>query len=468
MSTVSRGRAGCIRRLVESLRSAADELRVAAPDIQIVLDAGDDEAVTAAIRSDADAYAKRTGRGAAVYSLDDRASLADRILGRMEERACDRTAQAVRFALLGDRELQPAVGAARTCEQLYGTGRIVVSVDDDVVARGWAKPNRTARRPVLADGIRDIECTFYADRDALLDAIRVDPIDIVDLARAALSAPSGSGRIDLAVFGTAGDGGIGHRHFILADQVRVSAAGEADWRDSAAVFDGRELVRVAERPFITRHPFYMTGAAALQYANLLPPFFPNGMPEDGLFGAMVTRLYDDSLKAHVPVALYHDAPAEDHLAVTPIDRVSFSLCRVLRVLVGVYRPRVGGRPERLARFGSWLRTHCERPAAEFADWVETVVLSSLRSYAAWLRGRYSIVDCERDAHRVPTRLDRAVVGLIGGLTDRIDAGDILPISDFRGLGLPPVDQYARMQRLFDLYARALESWSEVVEAASEP
>ncbi len=455
LSTVSSGRIECVRRLLDSLEA------VDAP-VQIVLDAPDPSPATGSIREFAHQHTRWTNRPVEVYSLDDRRRLAAELAG--DPRLARIPAEVIEFALLGDRSLPPAVGAARNCEYLLGGNRIVVSLDDDVVARGVRLAKRPRRNLEILPGVRDLECRFYPNRDSLLGETTLESIDVAAEARRLLgrrARDSGrpDDRPDMAVFGTAGDGGIGHRHFVFSGQVAISASDACDWRDSPSVFEGRELLRVARRYFLTPHPFYMTGAAALRGDALLPPFFPNGMPEDALFGAMLSRLYDDSLKAHAPVALYHDAPSEDHLSVTPAGEMSFSLCRILRILLLQFAPSAGSRATRLRAFGAWLRSRTEADHGEFRGWIEKAVLDSLSGYAL-------LVDRRIEKLELPeSRLGVALRDLRRHLAGRTADRRVLPLRDFAERGLDAASQFAEMQRLYRLYAEVLQSWDEIVVTA---
>ncbi len=400
----------------------------------------------------------------------------------LEEQETD----ALRFGLFGDDAIRPTIGATRNHAFLLNTAPLLISIDDDVLCSGVAGDLRHAG--TVSARNTAVEFRYWEDREALLRRHALQDINL----RAAIEPVLGrrvaelfadevpmtidldyltpnlnyrlecrDPRVEAVMFGTIGDGGMGDKPMLMTESMRVPQLFSESESDQELAFTSRELTRIAEYPLITSHPFFMTTACAFHTADLLPPFFPFGRGQDGLFGTMLTQVFEDALIGHLPVALLHD-PLDNRASRQSSlpDHISLSVCRTLTILAGIYGSQsVGGtRGERLEDFGAWLCEHCEAKPQVFRDWITRLLLQSLRSYDRAIERSYYPHAVEGQTLR-----DRTVRALRADIQRRLSDSDILPIAEYHALGLDADATFERIAHHFSLFGRFLQIWPRVWE-----
>ena len=237
-----------------------------------------------------------------------------------------------RFALLGDFPgLLCTPGANRNCILLDAVGERVITVDDDTLCQLTIHPERGEDLRLSAkEDPRD--GWFYENRNHLLSETSWSSQDLLgehdsmlgrtlaDLVAeeenpVTVDGPGdhlirglrqGSGRVVATMSGIVGDSGTYTSCSLLrstgAKQRRLCAS-EAAFKRALA---SRESLAVVRGRTITQHPFCIATTLGLDNTDLLPPFFPVGRNEDGVFGALI-RLATPHFLGHIPLAVFHDA-----------------------------------------------------------------------------------------------------------------------------------------------------------------
>ncbi|MFP4510984.1 MAG: hypothetical protein ACLFNQ_12755 [Spirochaetaceae bacterium] len=409
-----------------------------------------------------------------------------RELVRDIDRALDLSAperEAVEFGLFGQTQTSTTVGAARSCAFLSAGSTALFSMDDDAVMLGYTGRNadaspRISTRPGPS-------WKYESDREALLRAFPAAPIDPVSTAagyigRRVSDISSGGKRlrwdpgdvtpelwyrverydptIDLVSFGYLGDSGTGSTPILPSAAVEIPQLhGNAESQKLA--LSSREVLQMAETPTITTQPFFMSAACAFNLERILPPFFPFGRGQDGLFGTMLTRLFEDALIAHVPIAVLHDPQdgRSNRLGPEAYTRMAMGVTRIVVMIVSHYASRTSGgtREERLVDCGEWLSEHASDDISAFRLWVTEIVCSALRQYRSTIERSYG------DAMGSDSPLGRTVDSLLADVDDRIATGRVGPVSEYEQIGLGDAETFERLAHHLYLFGTLLTLWPAI-------
>lgn len=237
----------------------------------------------------------------------------------------------VSFALFGDPGFGRVCGANRNCFLLHTVGDMSLSVDDDVLCQitGPPEPNNGI---TFSSEYDPCEYWFYPHRSSAVRSAKFVSRNVASLHEHLLgktlsecaaestrdgldhindgclfSMACGSGRVRITVAGLLGDCGMSFpRWFGLtgASKERLTRTP----RDYASAFTSREVLRIARQATVTSGTFCMASCIGLDNREQLPPFFPVGRNQDGLFGLTVRMLSSEAYIAHLPWALLHQPP----------------------------------------------------------------------------------------------------------------------------------------------------------------
>ncbi len=285
------------------------------------------------------------------------------------------------FALFDPHGNGLAVGANRNAVLLASIGELVMCSDDDIVFRFLS--------PGEPDGLE--LCSFhdptstrpYRDREELLGENALADADIMGwherpLGRAvsacvaaagqglvtSRAAPALVGRllkadpvVSATMAGIAGDCGLATPRYLLTlardDRERVLSS-EQSYHSALA---SREMVRAARRLTISDGRFFMATCCGLDNRELLPPFFPVGRNEDGVFAAVLRTVLRDGLVGHLPIAILHDPAGARRFEQGSLGswapRISDTLIMLLEDRRENHLPR--SRADGLGRAGTYLQ-----------------------------------------------------------------------------------------------------------------
>lgn len=362
----TRGPSAHLDRLLEGLRAFEPPVRVYV----------DDPSPAAA-----DAVRRSAGDHVSVVGATERAAWAA-TLAEVSGRPDD-----VAAALTVPPGLAWRVGALRNLVLLQGAGRVVVSIDDDMVpevlvARGHdgrtalgSAPDPTDWHPMV-DRADAWAGAVPTDPSALLEAVvgaraaTCLPDDVqLDDVHAALAARVADGeRVVVATLGIAGDNG-GSR---ASSWLVASAADRARLFDALeAKLTSRSIHRAAPRRTLTDAPFFMTPVFAVDGRALVPPFLPVHRNTDGLWGATLARVAS-GLVAHLPHAVRHDPPGERRFALGDVGRhaARFRTTDLMALVQGSATLPDGSPADRLEALGAHVAGLATAPEAALRAEVE--------------------------------------------------------------------------------------------------
>jgi len=263
------------------------------------------------------------------------------------------------FALRDPLGIGFACGANRNALLLRGAGRMICSVDDDVIcrlaaapelvngvgqnaSRGGASLEKAGRRGLALFSTCDpFSRRLFANRESAMASASWIKEDFLGLHERMLGRQLGDlaagvesdGKLDLA---QAGDG-ILRRLELPGSRVRATFSGhvgdpgiptsiyylfyegenrrrltesEAHYR---SVFASRSVQTMVAQPAVGDASVSPGMAMGLDHRELLPPFFPVLHAEDFIFGATLWQCCRGALLGHLPSAVTHEPPAGKHI-----------------------------------------------------------------------------------------------------------------------------------------------------------
>lgn len=241
------------------------------------------------------------------------------------------------FGLLGPSGYTPTIGANRNVILLQTAGDVVLSVDDDTLCRPCSPPECDADTLRLGSETDPTEFWFFPDRESSLAFVWPSDVDILAAhekllgrqARTLVEPPlangkvhldtacahliqdiwTGTGRVLITLNGSVGDSGMySGRNLLIHKEPRTRQrlVGSEDHYQLA--LRSREVVRQARSATVCHGGPIMTMFVGIDNRVLLPPFFPVGRNEDGVFGYMIGRLLEGCYFGYLPWSLVHDPP----------------------------------------------------------------------------------------------------------------------------------------------------------------
>jgi hypothetical protein len=309
--------------------------------------------------------------------------------------------EVVRFALFDPEGCNHTVGANRNALLLDTIGSLILSLDDDVMCQ-------TVNCPSPGTGVRFSsrywqDFWFYPDRESALREAQFVEKDILGAHEAFLgrgigdvicdqqaefdgadigsqllrSRVSGNGRILATMPGIVGDSGMGYSWpFLMArgETHRRLTASESCYRSALA---SKEVLKVSDRPTFDVSGLFMTTIIGLDNRDLLPPFMPVYRNEDGIFGAILAKYFDEEYSVHLPWAALHDAATGRGYWPTS---ASFPphICDVLPTCINAHaKPASRSRARRLESLGHYLSELGSLPFPEFEQQMRFFVCQQL-------------------------------------------------------------------------------------------
>ena len=392
--------------------------------------------------------------------------------------------EAARFALLNPEGFPITTGGSRNALLLHAVGELLLQVDDDTLCRVAPAPEV---RPGLALSSRHDPTEFWfpagepsaaGEDDLLAVHERLLGRGLADCAAEADPDPGeagaeffrrldrGEGRVLVTAAGAAGHSGMGSSLYFLSLEGESRArllASEETYRRALA---HHQVVRTATRPTVCDGSYCMALNLGLDHRRPLPPFPPVQRNQDGVFAALLRTCRDDGFFGFLPGGVVH-APPDRPLAPSHGERGggegTDDLARAPPVSAAA-DPEVLVRslpaPAGLPVVG--------RTLAEWAAW-------SLNDFEEWLR-LCVWPAMSRQVGRLADQLQR-----FGGQPDYW-ADDVRRVLAVFREALPrkeyviPTDLNAcfgpeaareHFRRLVLQFARLLQAWPDIVEAARD-
>jgi hypothetical protein len=384
-----------------------------------------------------------------------------------------------RFAVLGDFGAKYCTtGANRNCILLDTVGELVLVADDDTVCK-------TAPHPEREDCIsfgghqNPREVWFYGTREELSAAAKWEPCDLLGEHERILgkklvdimshtpknqlrlgkacnhlidSFESGDARVTATMTGMAGDSGAGGaQRFLLSSRSVLDRLAESD-AASRRAFASREVLWVARSHTITHSPQCQGAGLGLANDDLLPPFFPIGRNQDGVFGVL-NLLTFNAFVGHIPVAVFHNTAAGRKYERFP----PFRIANLILSLVWLTPPQNVSLRTALCSLGNNLLEIGNLPEQEFRDFLASTVS---RSETKILR----MVDLNRSKMtNCPPYLEKEIEDYRAYVLAHLADRDCFIPDEF--LQFPPEQAREKTRQLVCKAGQLFLVWPDMVEAS---
>lgn len=397
--------------------------------------------------------------------------------------------EAVEFALFDPLGTGFTCGANRNAVLLHGAGRMVCSVDDDVVCRLAAAPEANDALALFAT-CDPYSRWHFADRASARQAAAFVDADFLGLHETMLGHPlahllpadaaaldveqmndemlrridDSATRVRATFFGHIGDPGIPTSAYYLHVQGRNLerlTESEAHYR---SVFASRSVLTLTAGRAIGDASVCPGMAMGLDHRELLPPFFPALHAEDFVFGATLWRCCPDAVLGHLPFAIEHD-PGSGKPILLPSDldadsrAVVFEFAHLMRRFILLQHPAPqAGAAARMQAVGRALSEFGALPARDFRDFLRMQTLEHESERLDFLERQL------RENADAPGFWRDDVEALIEHARAALGHDDFDIPFDLKA-DRSPGENRALMQSLTARFGRLLQEWPAMVDAA---
>ena len=432
-----------------------------------------------------EAFRALAKRGTALYAGE----IEKRRFAELLARRSGCSPEAVEFALFDPLGTGFTCGANRNAVLLHGAGRMICSVDDDVVCRLAAAPEPSDALALFST-CDPFSRWLFAGRAAALSAAEFADGDFLALNETMLGQPlaalmpADAAGLDLA---QANDE-ILRRIETTATRVRATFAGHVGdpgipTSTYYLYYEGRNFERLTESEdhyrsvFASRSVLTLSAGRAigdasvspgmamgLDHRELLPPMFPVLHAEDFIFGATLWRCCPDALLAHLPCAIEH-TPALVKPILVPSDftadrrAVVFEFAHVMRRFI-LQHPLAAhaSASARMQTLGRALAEIGAHPPADFRDFLRMQTLELASEHLDFLERQL------REKPDAPDFWRDDVQALIDHARESIAHDDFDIPFDLKS-DRPAEESRALMQTLIGRFGALLQEWPAMVEAA---
>ncbi len=467
-----------VARAVESF---AENLRQHGRTAEFVIaDSSRDPAHREAFRAQAGELANRLRITVRYSGEEERRRFAAALVARG---AC--SPESIEFALLDPLGAGFACGANRNALLLHGSGRMLASVDDDVVCRLAVPPEVRPQPLSLFSNCDPLARWLFPDRDSALHAAPAVERDFLaaheellgrgvgDLLSTGLSLEdagddilkrlaAGPATVRASYLGHYGDPGIPSSCYYLnyerASRARMLAS-EEHYR---AVLGSRSVFAAVPARSFGDASVSPGMAMALDHRTLLPPFFPVLHAEDFIHGISVWQCCTGSVAGHLPLAVLH-APPPGKTILQPRDLgpecrvVLFEFAHLLRRIIRDFEPAAHATTaERTRALGHFLSDLAARPAADFVDFLRRKIFEHESE-------RLGYLDKQLELDDLPDYWRRDVEDFLLNAHAALAEEDFDIPHDLK-TGRTPAENRLFMQQLIGRFGRLVAEWPAIVEA----
>lgn len=300
----------------------------------------------------------------------------------------------IRFALFGDAQVvglgTQDTGSNRNALLLSLVDQTFLTVDDDVRAE-FASMSDSSESIVFDPLLRSRVTAVFEDRAACERAVAYPERSSLTefltahehLLGGTVSEVAG-GRVVVTVSGIHGDSGATSPRDLLL----LNFPSESIYKKAVR---NKLLLRYVTDPTVTNRPLFMTMCAGLDNRACLPPFFPQGRNQDGVFASALRAGLPSALIGYVPWVVRHDpVPAREY----PPGEVRLWRFRISELLNLLLEDFTKTHPaletednnyERYAEVGAYLEVFAAQEPRAFVAALRALCTPNLDLYTAYLR-----------------------------------------------------------------------------------
>jgi len=277
----------------------------------------------------------------AVASIGRRNDHAITFIGRKERVAIEHRLRTLCDASVLELALRPGASGNRNIILLITAGENVLFLDDDIVCDVWELRSKRpspataehsgATRIALGGHVEERQIAFYSRREDVCTGLVPSRVDLlkaheavlgssvrsladskfgVDIRRACPRLRQAARGVRPAVVrmtlsGFAGDTGATYPDRLLFSTGSWKTALAGSRTSFETAFKSREVCKVTSQYVVMHEIACMTGCMGLANTSITPPFLPVERNEDGLFGATLAAMDEQTVGCHIPYAVVH-------------------------------------------------------------------------------------------------------------------------------------------------------------------
>jgi hypothetical protein len=304
----------------------------------------------------------------------------------------------VEFGILGPTGYSPTMGANRNTILLQTAGELVLNVDDDTICDPRAVPDADPATLRLGTEGDPTEFWFFPNRESALAFVCPGEVDILGAHEALLGkqvwtlveAPdegravdlnfacahlieaicAGTGHVIATLNGSVGDSGMySGRNIPLHHGAATRSRFLGSENGYRSALQGREVLRQARAAAVCHGSPFMSMFFGLDNRTIMPPFFPFGRNEDGVFGYLLERCVEDSYFGYLPWSLVHDPPPGRSYFRNAASTVRISNLLMACVSGWSFSKRHTTTSERLRSLGSHLTEVTSMTSRDFEEYI---------------------------------------------------------------------------------------------------
>jgi len=397
--------------------------------------------------------------------------------------------EVLEFGIFGPASETPTMGANRNVILLQTAGEMVLNVDDDTLCQPCAAPETDLAGVRLGSDGDPTEFWFFPNRESASDFVRPADVDVLaaherflgrevwSLVKPGAGVVSqadlrlacghllesvwiGNGSVPITLNGSVGDSGMysGRNipiHRNLETRRRLLRS-EADYRSA---LESREILRQARSATVCHGSPFMGMFFGSDNRRLLPPFFPLGRNEDGIFGYGIARCLENSFFAYLPWSLIHDPPSGRVYFADAAATVRISDIVIACISSRTHADRGAGPATRLPSLGTHLVDLASMTQADFGDYIRTLLWQQAGQRVAQREATIRQYDGRPDYWAQDLQSENETAQMAAAAPDY--AG---PIDLASPLG---TDRLHTAQELARDYGRLLSCWPAIMEGARE-
>jgi hypothetical protein len=324
----------------------------------------------------------------------------------------------VRFALLDGPGVGMRYGAARNALLLAFPDEQFLCVDDDTLCRTaslvshekglelcdagdptgidfFADGSELDKRVEVRDVVASHEALLGRSVASCIRDVSSDTRGQVEALRLDRMGPAmvhlleqGKGSVYATIAGIAGDSAMKRNWFVLAVDGTSRERLHADRSVYYAAVHGCRILKAAVRPTIAQGGFMVSLCLGMDNRRLLPPYFPAGRNEDGLFARTLRACHTDAFLAHLPFGVQHDRTQRWPYGKEDLSGFSLQLNDILGILVERLAADLRSNDPacRTDDLGRRLAAIGRMESTEFREYLALILLSYLEQYVAHLEG----------------------------------------------------------------------------------
>lgn len=393
----------------------------------------------------------------------------------------------IEFGIIGDADSR-APGASRNFLLLYLVGKRFISFDDDVFSSAVIPPGfgRHLALTSVADPLETWICSSQAEIDRSFPAQQVD---IIEGHRALLGQRSCSlilnacrqpgitttrltevfartiaagVRLPVTFGGVSGDSGKwSNRYYYSFDGESFDRLVASQEKYESAIAS-RYALRAVVANTIGSGPYAMGPNVGFDGSYLLPPFLPQYISEDGVFGVLMRECFSaEYALGFCPFAVSHRPRGSRTTSRAQLEETSVQrrVADIVRYLIQSFdlSPGCDGK-RRLVEVGERLQEISSGSARAFDQFVEEVVSSAIRNLLDRISHRVEVGD------RLPPFFLEDVLSYKGALERQLRSGNVSRPVDILDSRVGSID----VLRLFVAkFAKLLIAWPSLVASARE-